>query len=1391
MRMLRALAFVALFAVSAGLPLRVAMAQDEAPAVPSVFADVDRQAETDLVGARSVLLRKAPDLIASGQATREQILQKAEELDRRIQAAIRASADDRRKALAEAEKKVAEDAAAKIEADKKAAEEAAAKVEADKKAADEAAKKAAEDAAAKIEADKKAVEEAAAKVEADKKAADEAAKKAAEDAAAKIEADKKAVEEAAAKAEADKKAADEAAKKAAEEAGAKAEADKKAADESVAKSETDRKAAEAVAKAAARAAFDGASSKLLEGAAESPEKARQDYLKVARDAVANGVIDRSAFASQLARFDSLVSAKIASQAAAGKVAAAAMAVQADAAAKAEADKKTADEAVKKAADDAAAKAEADKKTADEAVKKAADDAAAKANAAVREAWTTALDEARKLEAEGKPVDARRMVLAAGRTAAMSGAATRPEVLAHLKALDAAVAAEIAKSAPKAPVPAAVAVKAPEAPKAPEMPKAPEVAKAPETPAVPEPPKIPEPPTIPETRVPVSSVPPEGLVKDRPLDVPPPPPKGAPGDAPKTGVAAIDQGMSEQSRKILDEVSAETRRADERTEFIAQHYFQIGKQAYDSFDYVTAKENLEKCLQLSPKHGEARRFLERSRANLGERYDETRLTAEQAAGEEQAKTQAVTVELENYLALGRRHYEKEEYKLALDEFRRVKDRLRFIPWNVNVEGYRRQTDQLIEDTLRRQKEKEERIEREQYEIAIRIAQREQEVTVRRFDRRIWDLQTEARKAYRLKQYEKAESLCDDVLKLDPYNSDANRMRDMAIEKRHERDRLSISLIDREEFEKEMEENREAMIAYTGIIRYPSNWDEVLKRSATWRQFTESTEEPWKQQIQSKLQKPISFDFQNTPLRDVLEFLQGITGITMILDASAAQAADQNITLKVDGMKTENALNWVLRQAGLRYQLRDEALFVTSAAAAATPEDVQMRFYDVRDLTMGIVQFPGPAITLPVFGGADTEGATAGGTGLGFDLGPEAGGDMFSGENLAQFIRDNIAPGRWGPGTSIAFRDGNLIVNQTPDVHRLIVEYLNQMRSVRQLMVSVQARFITVRDDFLEDIGVDFRGSELALQGPSGVTGSDNALLTDVDQYADLPSVMDGVDPARIRSLAPLLLPVTDLLGSYFGLLAPIPYVPATLSPIAPSSAIDSGFISNRNSIHNDLLGRTENVFDEQLGRNLTRSGGLSIQYTFLDEFQVEAILRATQKSTKSSVLVAPMLTMFNTQRANIAMITQRSIVSGLNTVVADNAVGQQPVTTTIFDGVVLDVRPVVSADRRYVTMELRPTLAEILSIPVFNGIQLPVIRYSRMRTTVTSPDGGTIMIGGLMHGWQAEMYSGIPILSKIPIIKRFFRRDGRSDERNNTVILVKAKIIILEEEEQKLNPGPTP
>ena len=61
----------------------------------------------------------------------------------------------------------------------------------------------------------------------------------------------------------------------------------------------------------------------------------------------------------------------------------------------------------------------------------------------------------------------------------------------------------------------------------------------------------------------------------------------------------------------------------------------------------------------------------------------------------------------------------------------------------------------------------------------------------------------------------------------------------------------------------------------------------------------------------------------------------------------------------------------------------------------------------------------------------------------------------------------------PGAIIPFfLSISLIIRHTAEVHEQVADLLRQLRRLQDLQVSIEVRFITVSDNFFEQIGVDF-------------------------------------------------------------------------------------------------------------------------------------------------------------------------------------------------------------------------------------------------------------------------------------------------------------------------------
>ncbi len=226
-------------------------------------------------------------------------------------------------------------------------------------------------------------------------------------------------------------------------------------------------------------------------------------------------------------------------------------------------------------------------------------------------------------------------------------------------------------------------------------------------------------------------------------------------------------------------------------------------------------------------------------------------------------------------------------------------------------------------------------------------------------------------------------------------------------------------------------------------------------------------------------------------------------------------------------------------------------------------------------------------------------------------------------------------------------------------------------------------------------------------------------------------------------------------------------------------------------------RTTNGFDPQL-TGLFYTHDLNYDGSF-DLPQVNALLIAAESENDSQILEAPEITCFNGQRANATFVNQFAYIFDYDVQTGSGGNGTlDPQIRILNFGTLLDVRPVVSSDRKYITMEVRPSSAILLrtdiaqlvalttvanfGVSLFLPIELPVIEIRTMRSTVMLPDKGTLAIGGFTNAVRQRSHAGIPFLAHIPFLGRLFGRNGVYDDNRRLYYLLTAEIIDLAERE---------
>jgi len=379
---------------------------------------------------------------------------------------------------------------------------------------------------------------------------------------------------------------------------------------------------------------------------------------------------------------------------------------------------------------------------------------------------------------------------------------------------------------------------------------------------------------------------------------------------------------------------------------------------------------------------------------------------------------------------------------------------------------------------------------------------------------------------------------------------------------------------------------------------------------------------------------------------------------------------------------------------------------------------------------------------------------------------------------------------GGPAAIEYMNGLLIITQTRRGHEKVADLLEQLRRERAIMISVESRFCQVSDQFLQDISLDV---DVAFLGADRFNAGNTAMANPAANaaYNTLPQV--GATQAITQ---PVILPNGQFARDAAGAII---FAPQTFGTQASGQPIIISNTGSNGAGTRTLLPLGGTAF-ANMGMN---EGGMLVSGVFMDDIQVGFLLRAIQADVRSSVLQAPRITLYNGQRSYISVSTVTTYISDAEPVVAEAAVGWDLQISAIPIGVTLDVKATVSADRRYVQMDLRPQSASLdtsinptgfqtypISAAVPFGvatftIELPRVIVQDFKTTVSVPDGGTLLLGGTRRFTEADVETGVPVLSRVPILKRLFNNRASLRNASNLLILIKPKVIIQAEEEHRL------
>lgn len=674
------------------------------------------------------------------------------------------------------------------------------------------------------------------------------------------------------------------------------------------------------------------------------------------------------------------------------------------------------------------------------------------------------------------------------------------------------------------------------------------------------------------------------------------------------------------------------------------------------------------------------------------------------------------------------------------------------------------------------------------------------------RRMQDLQME-------QQYEAALDICDELLFIDPNNPTALMMKPVYQDIMFYREWERIQRAQTMSYTAESLEIENSLIVPKSVMDYPADWPELTWLRTGAVGYAASAAD---RRTRSSLAGAVIQDqMPRTTLEQAISVVASVANVNYDVDwpslADIGVSRDDPIEMHIKGVTAEVMLDRIMDKVSrdrfdpAGYTIKDGVLLIGSEQSL--DRHVVPAVYNIRDLLFDTPDFDTvPDVDLnSVIARANqkrpepslwTLDQPERREGLEYDRDGMV-------DKLIDTIQATVAPDSWrdhgGSTGTINELNGSLVIRTTPENHAAINGLLSELREVRNIQISVDARFLTVSQDFFEQIGFDL----------------DVYFNARNNQFQAVQNQLDLLHGGSFANGGLGVYP-SDIVGTRTGAVQQYYIDPATGNPVfatnnfavpAPEPLSIIPVQQNSDAITDQLISAASDFASGITSGNPALSAAL----TFMDDIQVDLLIEATQADQRTVNLTAPRLTFTNGHSANVFVTSQRPFVSDLTPVVGTSSVAFDPTINTVNSGFTLLVRGVVSSDRRYVTMATIASLAILegfgsdievsataggngnnggAGVPITAAIQTPLLQVSRVQTAVTVPDKGTILLGGQRVSSETEVETGVPILSKMPIINRFFSNRAEVKEEQTLLILLKPTIIIQSEEENKAFPGLT-
>lgn len=178
---------------------------------------------------------------------------------------------------------------------------------------------------------------------------------------------------------------------------------------------------------------------------------------------------------------------------------------------------------------------------------------------------------------------------------------------------------------------------------------------------------------------------------------------------------------------------------------------------------------------------------------------------------------------------------------------------------------------------------------------------------------------------------------------------------------------------------------------------------------------------------------------------------------------------------------------------------------------------------------------------------------------------------------------------------------------------------------------------------------------------------------------------------------------------------------------------------------------------------------------LETDHYKLILNFLQTYGDTKVLSQPRLAVVDNEEAAMMVGTREAYVTQTQSQAQSTTVTSESVEF-IDVGIKLKITPKINQDG-FVTMKIKPEISSLgTPLTTASGSKIPIVQTSEAETTVKVKDGVMVMIAGLRRHEKTDTVVGVPLLSRLPLLKGIFSSHEKEDKTTELIVFLTPRLM---------------